>query len=57
MRAFSYIDDVAPIIARGPLVPEASNQVFNVGADTPYSLNTLSQKIGEVAPARAGCAM
>jgi UDP-glucose 4-epimerase len=47
VRAFSYIDDVAPIIARGPLVPEASNQVFNVGADTPYSLNTLSQKIGE----------
>ena len=24
VRAFSYIDDVAPIIARGPLVPKAS---------------------------------
>ena len=27
MRAFSYIDDVAPIIARGPLVPAARNKV------------------------------
>src|SRR5437867_11048966 len=27
-RAFSHVDDVAPLIARAPLVPAAINQVF-----------------------------
>jgi len=45
VRAFSYIDDVAPIIARGPLVPAARNKVFNVGADKPYTLNELATEI------------
>lgn len=40
-RAFSYIADVAPVIARSIDVPAACNQVFNVGADEPYSLNRL----------------
>lgn len=40
-RAFSYIDDVAPIIARSPLVPAAMNQVFNIGADQPHSILDL----------------
>jgi len=43
-RAFSYIDDVAPIIARAPLVPEAYQQVFNVGADQPCTVLTLAQE-------------
>ena len=30
-RAFSYIADVAPVIARAPDVPAAYNEVFNVG--------------------------
>jgi UDP-glucose 4-epimerase len=42
-RAFSYIDDVAPIIARAPLVPEAYQQVFNVGADQPETVLALAQ--------------
>ena len=41
-RAFSYIDEVAPVIAHGPLVPEARNQVFNIGADTPYTVLSLA---------------
>jgi UDP-glucose 4-epimerase len=41
-RAFSYIADVAPIIARSPGVPGARNQIFNVGADTPTTLNELA---------------
>eukprot|EP00931_Biecheleriopsis_adriatica_P049335 TRINITY_DN28539_c0_g1_i1.p1 TRINITY_DN28539_c0_g1~~TRINITY_DN28539_c0_g1_i1.p1 ORF type:complete len:431 (+),score=87.50 TRINITY_DN28539_c0_g1_i1:76-1368(+) len=45
VRAFSYIDDVAPPIARGPLVPRARNQVFNVGADKPYTVNELATAI------------
>lgn len=44
-RAFSHVDDVAPIIARAPLVEAARNQVFNVGADTPYSVRTLAEEI------------
>ncbi len=47
-RAFSHIDDVAPTIARGPLVAGAYQQVFNIGADKPYSVNELA---GEVARA------
>jgi len=43
VRAFSFIDDVAPIIANGPLLPAARNQVFNVGADVPYTVNQLSR--------------
>jgi len=41
-RAFSYIGDVAPIIAESIEVSEARNQVFNIGADHPYSLNELA---------------
>jgi len=44
-RAFSHIDDVAPIIARAPLVPAAYNHVFNVGADQPYSVNELADEV------------
>jgi UDP-glucose 4-epimerase len=41
-RAFSYIGDVAPIIAEAVDVPEAYNQIFNIGADQPYSVNELA---------------
>jgi UDP-glucose 4-epimerase len=47
-RAFSYIDDVAPIIARAPAIPEAYNQVFNVGADQAFSVVQLANEIGRV---------
>jgi UDP-glucose 4-epimerase len=40
-RAFSYVDDVAPLMAESVDTPEAWNQVFNVGADEPCSLNQL----------------
>jgi UDP-glucose 4-epimerase len=46
-RAFSYIDDVAPAIARSVDVPAAFNEVFNVGADTPYSVNELATVVAE----------
>jgi UDP-glucose 4-epimerase len=45
-RAFSYIDDVAPQIARSVQTPAAYNQVINVGADTPYSVNRLAEVVG-----------
>jgi UDP-glucose 4-epimerase len=44
-RAFSYIDDVAPIIARSVDVPAAYNEVFNIGADQPYTVNELAHAV------------
>ncbi|HET7221494.1 MAG TPA: NAD-dependent epimerase/dehydratase family protein [Vicinamibacterales bacterium] len=44
-RAFSYIDDVAPVIAAAIDEPRAWSEVFNVGADTPTSLNELAARV------------
>lgn len=44
-RAFSHISDVSPIIAESISIPGAYNQVFNIGADQPYSVNELAQVI------------
>jgi UDP-glucose 4-epimerase len=44
-RAFSYIGDVAPIIAEAIEVPKAYNQVFNIGADQHYSVNELAKSV------------
>jgi UDP-glucose 4-epimerase len=41
-RAFSYIGDVAPLIARSIDMPAAFNEVFNVGADEPTTVNDLA---------------
>jgi len=47
-RAFSYIGDVAPIIAKSINVKEAYNKIFNVGADIPYTINDLIEKVKKV---------
>jgi UDP-glucose 4-epimerase len=44
-RAFSYIADVAPIIAEAPFTTGALNEVFNVGADQPYAVNELARVV------------
>ena len=44
-RAFTSIEDVAPIIADSPFNPNAVNEIFNIGADTPYSVNHLAQVV------------
>lgn len=46
-RAFSYIDDVAPSIARSVDVPEARNEIFNIGADRPHTVNHLAHVVAE----------
>ena len=46
-RAFSHIDDVAPVIARSPEIRDAYNETFNVGADTPYSVLEISRRVAE----------
>jgi UDP-glucose 4-epimerase len=44
-RAFSYIGDAAPIMAEAIELPAARNQIFNIGADEPYSVHDLAQSI------------
>jgi UDP-glucose 4-epimerase len=39
------MDDVAPYIARSVQIPEAYNDVFNIGADTPYSVQCLADTV------------
>jgi UDP-glucose 4-epimerase len=46
-RAFSYIGDVAPVIAASAANNNARNQIFNVGADQPYSVNHLAEIVAE----------
>jgi UDP-glucose 4-epimerase len=46
-RAFSYIDDVAIPIAKCVNVPESYNEIFNIGADKPYTVNELAQVVGK----------
>ena len=46
-RAFSHINDVAPIIAESIEQPRAWNEVFNVGADEPYALNDLARAVAD----------
>ena len=47
-RAFSYIADVAPVIARSVERSEAFGQVFNIGADEPYTINQLIETVARV---------
>jgi UDP-glucose 4-epimerase len=53
-RAFSYIDDVAPLMAAAIDTPGAWNQVFNVGADRPWALIDLAAHVADAmgVPAR-----
>jgi UDP-glucose 4-epimerase len=44
-RAFSHIDDVAPVMARAVLEPAAYNQIFNVGADEPHSVLSIAREV------------
>lgn len=42
-RAFSYIHDITPIMADAVETPEAYNEIFNIGADEPYSVKSLAE--------------
>jgi len=46
-RAFTHISDVAPVIAESVNIPAAHNQVFNVGADVPHTVNHLAQIVAD----------
>ncbi len=46
-RAFSYIEDVAPIIAKSVDIPAMRNEVFNIGGEVPATVNELAAIIAE----------
>ena len=46
-RAFSHIDDVAPIIAASVEKEDAYNEIFNIGADKPYTVKELATIVCE----------
>src|SRR5208283_1455022 len=46
-RAFTHIDDVAPMIAASVELPAARNQLLNIGADIPHSVNELAEVVAE----------
>jgi UDP-glucose 4-epimerase len=47
-RAFSYISDVAPIIAESVTRHDAYNETFNVGADQPYSILAVAETVSRL---------
>lgn len=44
-RAFSYIGDIAPVIAASAFKPESYGHVFNIGADEVYTVNELAKEV------------
>jgi UDP-glucose 4-epimerase len=46
-RAFSYIGDVAPIIAKSISMPSAYNQVFNIGGENVYTVKHLAEVVAK----------
>ncbi|MGQ0506339.1 MAG: NAD-dependent epimerase/dehydratase family protein [Myxococcaceae bacterium] len=46
-RAFTYIGDVAPVLAQSIHTPKAYNQIFNIGADKAISVNTLAAAVAK----------
>src|ERR1035437_3277450 len=51
-RAFSYIDDVAPIIAASATRPNCYNEIFNVGADRAYTVLELANVVAKTMGAK-----
>lgn len=44
-RAFSHIDDVAPVIAKSAMTDTAADQTYNIGADRPYTILELAKTV------------
>lgn len=47
-RAFTYIKDICGILARAPQNLNAKNQIFNLGADKPITINELVGTLANV---------
>jgi len=47
-RAFTYIKDIIDPLIRAPYVKEASNSIFNLGSDKPYTILDTAKLIARV---------
>jgi UDP-glucose 4-epimerase len=47
-RAFTYIRDVSPIIAKSIRMPEVYNEVFNIGSDEVVTVKELAMLVSEI---------
>ncbi len=47
-RAFSYVGDIIPVIASSAWNEMAYGEIFNVGADTPYTVKDLAHEVMKV---------
>jgi UDP-glucose 4-epimerase len=46
-RAFSYVGDIAEVIAESAWTPAAHNEIFNIGADVPTTVGELATHVAE----------
>lgn len=44
-RAFTYIDDVIPYVAKAGFLDECKSQIYNIGPVEEYSINRLAQAV------------
>jgi UDP-glucose 4-epimerase len=44
-RAFSYVGDIADVIAESAWTPAAQNEIFNIGADVPCTVGELARQV------------
>ena len=47
-RAFTYIKDISSVITNSILIKDAHNKIFNVGTDTPVTVNELAEEVSKL---------
>lgn len=47
-RAFSYIEDIIPAVAKCGLLKKVSGEIINIGAEKAYTINELVEIIGKI---------
>jgi UDP-glucose 4-epimerase len=55
VRAFSYIDDIASVIANSPEVQPMQNDTFNIGGDVSTTINRLANEVANVMNVTGWC--
>lgn len=50
-RAFSYIGDVTPVLARAGFEPRANGEIINIGPTEEFSINELAKALSKIFPA------
>ncbi len=47
VRAFTYVADIIPMIAKAPTEPKAYGKVFNAGGEIPITINRLAELVAD----------